>query len=91
MFSLAGAPIWGKGVCWPKISVEFGKPTAEYELVKVAVAKKQKSEAQLLDHGINNLLRALKQDMMKRDGGVNSEKLRKDGYSERIIAKLEKA
>ena len=36
-------------------------------------------------------MRALKQDMEKKDGGVNYDKLRKDGYSERILAKLEKA
>jgi hypothetical protein len=59
--------------------------------VKVAAAKKQKSEAELLDHATNNLLHALKTDMVKKDGRVNSEKLRKDGYSERLIVKLEKA
>jgi len=59
--------------------------------VKVAAQKKQKSEAELLDHANNNLLRALKQDMLQKEGRVNSEKLRKDGYSERIIAKLENA
>ena len=59
--------------------------------MKVAAQKKQKSEAELLDHANNNLLRALKQDMLQKEGRVNSEKLRKDGYSERIIAKLENA
>lgn len=60
-------------------------------VVKVAAAKKQKSEAVLLDHATSNLLRALKKDMLQKEGRINSEKLRKDGYSERIIAKLENA
>ena len=74
-----------------KISVEFSSQSAEYEPVKVAAQKSRKSEAELLDHATNNLMRALKQDMEKKDGGVNYDKLRKDGYSERILAKLEKA
>ena len=59
--------------------------------MKVAATKARKNEAELLDHANNNLMRALKQDMGKKDGGVNYDKLRKDGYSERILAKLEKA
>jgi hypothetical protein len=59
--------------------------------MKAAAAKKDKSEAQLLDHATGNLLRALKKDMLQKEGRVDSEKLRKAGYSERIIAKLEKA
>ena len=38
-----------------------------------------------------NLLRALKRDMQKKDGRVNHDKLRKDGYSERLLTKLEQA
>ena len=59
--------------------------------MKVAATKCQKSEAKLLDHATNNLLRALKNDIQKKDGRVNSDKLRKDGYSDRLIAKLEQA
>lgn len=59
--------------------------------MKVAAAKKQKNDAGLMDHATNNLLRALKKDMLQKEGRVNSEKLRKDGYSDRIIAKLENA
>jgi hypothetical protein len=58
--------------------------------MKAAVAKKEKGEPELLDHDTNNLLRALKKDMLQKEGSVDSEKLRKAGYSERIIAKLEK-
>jgi hypothetical protein len=65
--------------------------SAEDKTVKVIAAKKRKSEAELLDHATNNLLRALKTDMEKKDGRVDYEKLRKDGYSERLVDKLEKA
>ncbi len=56
------------------------------------MAKRQiKTEADLLDHATNNLLRALKQDMRKKEGRVDSDKLRKDGYSDRLISRLEQA
>jgi len=50
-----------------------------------------KSEAELLDHASKNLLRALKRDMLKKEGRIDYDKLRKDGYSERLLAKLENA
>ena len=57
-----------------------------------ATAKRQtKSEAEVLDHATNNLLRALKQDMQKQEGRVDRDKLRKDGYSDRLISRLEQA
>ena len=59
--------------------------------VKATIKGRAKSEFAVLDHATNNLLRALKRDMLKRDGRVNHEKLRKDGYSDRLIAKLEQA
>jgi hypothetical protein len=59
--------------------------------MKAAAAKKEKNDAQLLDHANGNLLRALKKDMLQKEGRVDSEKLRKAGYSPRIIEKLEKA
>jgi hypothetical protein len=59
--------------------------------VKATAKRRLKSEAELLDHATENLLRALKQDMLKRDGRVDCEKLRKQGYSERLLAKLEQA
>ena len=76
---------------WTKLRIEFWMSLAEYENVKVAAAKKNKSEAELLDHATGNLLRALKQDMQKKDGQVDSAKLRKDGYSDRLLTKLEQA
>jgi hypothetical protein len=47
--------------------------------------RQQKSEAALLDHRTNNLLRALKRDMLKKDRPVDRDKVRKDGHSERIM------
>jgi hypothetical protein len=57
--------------------------------VKTMAKRQTKTEADLLDHATNNLLRALKQDMRKKEGRVDSDKLRKDGYSDRLIARLE--
>jgi len=59
--------------------------------VKATIKGRAKSEAAVLDHAANNLLRALKRDMLKKGGRVDHEKLRKDGYSDRLIARLEQA
>jgi len=59
--------------------------------VKTTAKRRAKSEAELLDHATNNLMRALKRDMLKKDGRIDYEKLRKEGYSERLLAKLEQA
>ena len=59
--------------------------------MKATTKRQTKTEAELLDHATNNLSRALKQDMLKKEGRVDSDKLRKDGYSDRLIAKLEQA
>jgi hypothetical protein len=45
----------------------------------------------LLDQGTNNLLRAAKEKMLKKQGRVDSAKLRKEGYSDRFLEKLERA
>ncbi len=58
--------------------------------MKGAIKRRPKSEAELLDHATDNLLRALKRDMLKNDGRIDREKLRKDGYSERLLDKLER-
>ena len=50
-----------------------------------------KSESELLDHATSNLLRALKEDMLKKEGRVDRAKLKKDGYSERLIERLDEA
>jgi hypothetical protein len=59
--------------------------------VKTTVKRRAKSEAELLEHASKNLLRALKRDMLKKEGQIDYAKLRKDGYSERLLAKLENA
>jgi hypothetical protein len=59
--------------------------------MKTAAKRRAKSEAELLDDATNNLARALKRDMLKKNGRIDYEKLRKEGYSERLLAKLEKA
>jgi hypothetical protein len=59
--------------------------------VKVAAVKSQKSEAQLLDQATGNLLRAVKQKMLKKQGRMDYGKLRKDGYSDRFLAKFEES
>ena len=59
--------------------------------MKVKTKRRAKAEAEVLDSATDNLLRALKQDMRKKDGRVDFEKLRKDGYSDRLLAKLEQA
>ena len=59
--------------------------------MKATAKRRAKSEAELLDHATDNLLRALKRDMLKKDGHIDYDKLRKEGYSERLLAKLEQA
>ena len=52
---------------------------------------KAKAGEDVVDRATNNLLKALKKDMVRKEGGVNSGKLRKEGYSDRLIARLEDA
>jgi hypothetical protein len=59
--------------------------------VKATAKRRARSEGELLDHAASNLMRALKRDMLKKDGRIDYEKLRKEGYSERLLAKLEQA
>jgi hypothetical protein len=59
--------------------------------VKTTAKRRAKSEAELLDRATNNLARALKRDMLKKDGRIDYDKLRKEGYSERLLTKLEQA
>jgi hypothetical protein len=59
--------------------------------VKATTKRRAKSEAELLDHATNNLLRGLKRDMQEKDGRVNYDKLRKDGYSDRLLNRLKQA
>jgi hypothetical protein len=59
--------------------------------VKTTAKRRSKSEAELLHHATDNLARSLKREMLKKDGRIDFERLRKEGYSERLLAKLEQA
>ena len=59
--------------------------------VKATAKRQTKTEAELLDRATNNLLRAVKRKIIKKEGRVNYDKLRKEGYSDRFLAKVEAA
>jgi hypothetical protein len=59
--------------------------------VKATAKRRVKTEAELLDHATNNLLRTLKQDMRKKESRVDYDKLREEGYSDHLITRLEQA
>jgi hypothetical protein len=71
-----------------KLAVESPDFWSQIKHVKAIIKRPVKAEAELLDHATNNLLRALKQDMRKKDGRVDYDKLRKDGYSDRLLTRL---
>jgi hypothetical protein len=75
----------------PNFGVEFYLTRAEYTPVKVKMVKATKSDGELLDQATSSLLKAVKQKMLKKQGRVDYSKLRKDGYSDRFLAKLEGA
>ena len=77
--------------CRHNLTVEIRAISADYRDVKVAAAKSQKTEAELLDQATGNLLRAVRQKILKKQDRVDYGKLRKDGYSDRFLAKLENA
>lgn len=74
-----------------KLAIEPPSALKEIRRVKATTKRPPKTEAELLDHATNNLLRGLKRDMEKNNGRVDYDKLRKDGYSERLLTKLEQA
>lgn len=59
--------------------------------MKTAAGKPEKTEGELLDQATSNLLRAIKAKAKAAGGEVDSVDLRKAGYSERFIAKVEEA
>ncbi|HTQ52289.1 MAG TPA: hypothetical protein VMJ12_16400 [Candidatus Acidoferrales bacterium] len=59
--------------------------------MKETTKRRGKSEAELLDHATNNLLRAVKRKILKKEGRVDYDKLHKDGYSDRLLTRLEQA
>lgn len=52
---------------------------------------RQRSEDEILDQGITQLLRATKEQAKKRGKPLTREQLRKEGYSERFIDQVERA
>jgi hypothetical protein len=74
-----------------KLRIDFASIPRDDSGVKVDAAKKTKSEAELLDQATGQLLKAVKQKMLKKQGRLDYSKLRKDGYSERFLARLEEA
>ena len=74
-----------------KCHFEYHVDLRHIETVKVTSKRPPKSEAELLDNATNNLLSALKRDMLKKEGRVDRAKLRKEGYSERLLDRLEQA
>jgi hypothetical protein len=74
-----------------KLGFDFAPVPRNDIQVKVDAARKAKSEAQLLDQATGQVLKAIKQKMLKKQGRVDYSKLRKDGYSERFLARLEEA
>jgi hypothetical protein len=54
-------------------------------------AKQVKNEDEVIDQGISQLLRAVKTHAKSKGKPVKRSQLLKDGYSERFIAKVEKA
>ena len=74
-----------------EIGIERTPGLRQIVSVKSTSKRRVKSEAEVVKHATNNLLGALKQEMLKKDGRVDYEKLRKDGYSDRLLAKLEQA
>ncbi|MBI3877795.1 MAG: hypothetical protein HY300_17850 [Verrucomicrobia bacterium] len=59
--------------------------------MKTAVKPRRKSEAEILDQATNQLLRAIKEKAAKSGKPLDLDKLRRDGYSERFLARLEEA
>ena len=57
----------------------------------VIAAKRTKSEAQVLDQGIAQLLNAVKAHAEAKGKPIKRDQLLKEGYSERFITKVEQA
>ena len=73
------------------LRVDFTTILSDYRTVKVDATRKEKTDADLLDQATGQLLRVVKQKMRKKQGRVDYAKLRKEGYSDRFLARLEDA
>ena len=71
-----------------KLGIELSDILRHIKRVKATMKRQTKTEAELLDHATNNLLRAVKQKILKKEGRVDYDKLRKEGYSDRLLTRL---
>lgn len=53
--------------------------------------RRERSEEEILDQGIKQLLRSTKEQAKKRGKPLTRDQLRKDGYSDRFIDQVERA
>jgi hypothetical protein len=74
-----------------KLAIELPCHLRHIKRVKAITKRQTKTEAELLDHATNNLLRAVKRKILKKEGRVDYDKMRKEGYSDRFLAKVEAA
>ena len=74
-----------------KLAIELSCHLRHIKRVKATTKRQTKTEAELLDHATNSLLRAVKRKILKKEGRVDYDKLRKEGYSDRFLAKVEAA
>lgn len=75
----------------PDSAIESHPARRQVVRVKAKTKRQAKSEGEVLDHATSNLLRALKQEMRKKDSRLDYDKLRKDGYNDRLLVRLEQA
>ena len=71
-----------------KLGIERAGGLRHIHRVEATTKRRTKSEAEILDLATSNLRKALKQDVQKNDGRVDSEKLRQAGYSDRLLVRL---
>jgi hypothetical protein len=74
-----------------KLQIECWDGLSKVDKVKTTAKRRPKSDADVLDRATKNLARALKHDMIKKNGRVDYDKLRREGYSERLLEKLQRA
>ena len=57
--------------------------------MKTVKKPSRKNEAELLEHATGNLLSAIRKDMLEKEGRVDGARLRREGFSERLVGRLE--
>ena len=72
-----------------RIWIEFQTALFDIEAMKVASPRRAKGDATLLDQATDQLLKAVKARLLKKHDRADYAKLRKEGYSDRFLARLE--